>query len=380
MSDISDDWPAIIDDDGSLTTGTPVNLTNVWNPIKAAINNQVKSTDNPLSTPADAIDELVLARGSMGTLALRLAVSLNADGTLIQGTPVQYLNGTLDVGANWLIQSARELRMSGAGVAHGATDFAPTDVYAQFLESAAGAGGLKIRGYTDNDSAALQLVGNIGSTTPTVAPVRVFSVKKSGTSVTNLADTEMVFEVYNNGTTMYTVYGSGKIVFHAAAITGSNVVADFQNDAASVMAIQANGVVVAKGLLVGFTGAPVEDAIYVGTSGVGLDYNAGTPKLSLGSITTRFLENLTGTGFVMQSGGTVSFPIGVYFRDDGSIQPYNGNAGLAGNLRMDEYSSGNAPAAPGAGGVIYFDDNGAGKTRLMVRFPTGASQQVAIEP
>lgn len=39
------------------------------------------------------------------------------------------------------------------------------------------------------------------------------------------------------------------------------------------------------------------------------------------------------------------------------------------------------PAAPAANhGVIYFDDNGAGKTRLMVRFPTGAAQQVAIEP
>jgi hypothetical protein len=39
------------------------------------------------------------------------------------------------------------------------------------------------------------------------------------------------------------------------------------------------------------------------------------------------------------------------------------------------------PAAPAAnGGVLYFDDNGAGKTRLMVRFATGAAQQVAIEP
>lgn len=39
------------------------------------------------------------------------------------------------------------------------------------------------------------------------------------------------------------------------------------------------------------------------------------------------------------------------------------------------------PAAPAANQVvIYSDDNGAGKTRLMARFPTGAAQQIAIEP
>jgi hypothetical protein len=40
-----------------------------------------------------------------------------------------------------------------------------------------------------------------------------------------------------------------------------------------------------------------------------------------------------------------------------------------------------APAAPPANTArLYADDNGAGKTRLMVRFPTGAVQQLAIEP
>jgi hypothetical protein len=380
MSDISGDWPAIVDDDGSLSTGTFVNLTNVWNPIKLAINNQVKSTDNPLVTPAACIDEVVLARGSKSSLAVRLAVSLNADGTLIQGTPVQYLNGTLDVGANWLIQSARELRMSGVGVAHGMTNFAPTDVYAQLLENGAGAGGLKIRGFSDNDSSAFQLVGLIGSAAPTVAPIKLFGAKANGVSAQNLAAGELVFEVYNNGTSLVSLYGNGELILHGAGIAGSSILASFQNDAVSVMDIQANGVVVAKGLLVGFAGAPVDDAIYVANSGVGLDNNAGTPQLSLGSSTTRFMKNLTGTGFVIQSGGTVSFPIGMYIRDDGSIHPYNSTANLAGNLRMDEYVSGFSPAAPGAGGIIYFDDNGAGKTRLMVRFPTGAAVQIAIEP
>lgn len=40
-----------------------------------------------------------------------------------------------------------------------------------------------------------------------------------------------------------------------------------------------------------------------------------------------------------------------------------------------------APAAPAANRcVIYAEDNGSGKTRLMVRFPSGAAQQIAIEP
>lgn len=42
-----------------------------------------------------------------------------------------------------------------------------------------------------------------------------------------------------------------------------------------------------------------------------------------------------------------------------------------------------APASPGAGSNnvrIYAEDSGGGKTRLMAIFPTGAAQQIAIEP
>lgn len=47
-------------------------------------------------------------------------------------------------------------------------------------------------------------------------------------------------------------------------------------------------------------------------------------------------------------------------------------------LQMQEMT---APAAPAANGVrIYAEDNGAGKTRLMALFNTGAAQQIAIEP
>jgi hypothetical protein len=54
----------------------------------------------------------------------------------------------------------------------------------------------------------------------------------------------------------------------------------------------------------------------------------------------------------------------------------NGAAGATLELREQT-----APAAPAADRArIYLEDNGSGKTRLMVRFATGAPQQIAIEP
>lgn len=40
-----------------------------------------------------------------------------------------------------------------------------------------------------------------------------------------------------------------------------------------------------------------------------------------------------------------------------------------------------APSAPAAGiGRLYVEDNGSGKMRVMILFPSGAAQQIAIEP
>lgn len=53
-------------------------------------------------------------------------------------------------------------------------------------------------------------------------------------------------------------------------------------------------------------------------------------------------------------------------------------ASVGGALEMLEMT---APAAGAANTVrLYAEDNGSGKTRLMAIFPTGAAQQVAIEP
>ena len=46
-----------------------------------------------------------------------------------------------------------------------------------------------------------------------------------------------------------------------------------------------------------------------------------------------------------------------------------------------EFTAMTAPSAPSAGkGRAWFEDNGSGKLRYMVQFPSGAAQQIAIEP
>jgi len=56
----------------------------------------------------------------------------------------------------------------------------------------------------------------------------------------------------------------------------------------------------------------------------------------------------------------------------------SGNATIPGYIGGAEISD---PAAPAANsGRLYFRDNGAGKTQLVVRFPTGAVQVIATEP
>ena len=91
-------------------------------------------------------------------------------------------------------------------------------------------------------------------------------------------------------------------------------------------------------------------------------------------------------------GGVVkigSASTGIYENAAGVLEINNGTAGTYRDLKLrnliqTEYSQlteMTAPSAPATNSVrIYAEDNGAGKTRLMALFPTGAAQQVAIEP
>ena len=79
-----------------------------------------------------------------------------------------------------------------------------------------------------------------------------------------------------------------------------------------------------------------------------------------------------GSGFIYFATGTAASNL--------TVRSHISAAGLnvAGYIEGAEQT---APAAPAANGYrIFAEDNGSGKTRLMVRFASGASQQIAIEP
>lgn len=78
------------------------------------------------------------------------------------------------------------------------------------------------------------------------------------------------------------------------------------------------------------------------------------------------------------SGGTASTD------GAGNLGIYAGGVSLTGYISVAIYIEGtemSAPSAPAANGFrIFAQDNGAGKTQLMVIFASGAAQQLAIEP
>lgn len=81
-------------------------------------------------------------------------------------------------------------------------------------------------------------------------------------------------------------------------------------------------------------------------------------------------------GFAAQSGAMLSLV------DSADANLFSVDA--TGIVTTTKYIAGaemTAPVAPAANGYrLFAEDNGAGKTRLMVQFATGAAQQVAIEP
>jgi hypothetical protein len=88
------------------------------------------------------------------------------------------------------------------------------------------------------------------------------------------------------------------------------------------------------------------------------------------------------TGAIIWSSNTTNHALG---RDTsvrrgaaGIVQIAGLHAGTGAGLEMHDMT---APPAPAAIGVrIYIEDDGAGKTRLMALFGSGAAQQLAIEP
>lgn len=101
--------PAISDDSGDGQSGTLINQA--WSDdVAAAIDALTHSASNPGVTPADAIDEVVAARGSKADLDTRLDVSLTDAGLVAVGggTTQKYVGiGTVSVNPGSIAANTR---------------------------------------------------------------------------------------------------------------------------------------------------------------------------------------------------------------------------------------------------------------------------------
>jgi hypothetical protein len=90
------------------------------------------------------------------------------------------------------------------------------------------------------------------------------------------------------------------------------------------------------------------------------------------------LYNTAETGFTRLNFGGVTSSFGALARDGAGVKVIAADGTTGAFLSGVEQT---APAAPSANGYrIFAQDNGGGKTQLMVIFGSGAAQQIAIEP
>ncbi|MBI5733371.1 MAG: hypothetical protein HY973_00285 [Candidatus Kerfeldbacteria bacterium] len=108
------------------------------------------------------------------------------------------------------------LYLTNTNVIHGITGQAPTNVFGSFVVDTAGAGGLKITGFSDiAGQEPIKIKGFFGNTNPTdTVPAILFTAgRRSVTGVTALANSKTAFQFENNnsGTKLLTILGSGNV-------------------------------------------------------------------------------------------------------------------------------------------------------------------------
>lgn len=130
--------------------------------------------------------------------------------------------------------------------------------------------------------------------------------------------------------------------------------------------------------VVGFQSRPD----YAGTVSLAkiYDFFAGPLVTGAGTVASRFGLYVQDTTV---SAGALTTQYGVFVAaldaaaTNWGLYVAGNNSYMAGSLVMAEMTAPDAPAANTL--VLYAVDNGAGKTQLMVRFPSGVAQQIAIE-
>lgn len=168
----------------------------------------------------------------------------------------------------------------------------------------------------------------------------------AGTSDANSASGSLLLDLQLGGTPLFSFRKSGIAGFRTGIAAGANGITGYNSDA-NAMAFGGSGRASALGNA--FNGLLLCSSYQVGFS------NQAATADSFGNVDT--IINRTAAGIIGVRGS---------------------NTTTGGALSFIEQT---APAAPAANGVyIYAEDDGAGKTRLMARFATGAAQQIAIEP
>lgn len=172
--------------------------------------------------------------------------------------------------------------------------------------------------------------------------------------------------------------------------TGSTDNAILRADGTGGTTIQGSGVTISDaGIISGFAGSSVSlPGLNLGTADTGIWQEAAGVWSFVFSGVRRVVNDYSNNCVRLDSTGQFTWSntggnpsatndIGIGRSAAGVLKITNSGSG-AGALEFQEMT---APSAPATNNVrIYAEDNGSGKTRLMALFPTGAAQQISIEP
>lgn len=170
------------------------------------------------------------------------------------------------------------------------------------------------------------------------------------------ASASLSLDIQRNGSSVFSVSKVGNVAWNGSITINSDVI--LQRGAADVLEMRRT------------TSAQTFN-LYGTTDASTLNYRRIRTTMTTGGAATIAAEGF-GTGV---SGNTLSFSTDGTSIATMDLNGFNLNAG---HIQMVEVA---APSAPGSNkGRLYLEDNGSGKTKLMIRFNTGAAQQIAIEP
>ena len=261
-----------------------------------------------------------------------------------------------------------------------------TATHALFGTATAGAPGFRAIATADIAS-ALTAPGAIGGTTPSTVAATTTSLKGATSGVVTLAAPATA----TTATLTFAPSASVTMTPPATSFTAA------RTDAGQTF----NGTAVTKNIFAGSGDTVRFDTGVIFTYDTTVANSYATTQFSTtsgnaGSVTVpafRLWAGGTGTGMYGTGYENISFATASTRRGGWSSAgafdltgtlAVSGASTLTGAVTTANFIAGvemTAPAAPAANGYrIYADDNGSGKTRLMVLFATGGAQQIAIEP